>query len=208
MSFAREISAAIESRLLAKGFKKRYGVLWREIGPKVRGFLGLGRATYDRGTVVTMFPIIGVRYENVYEIQERLGGVPKSKTNPTLSAPLGYLVPNRMEYAFQVGSDPVDGVGSLLHDVEHYALPFYEAFSTPMLAAERVKDGAPPYLSGVAAFVPTWHLINGSLSESLAAAESALAKMDITRGTGKQYTQFVQSLQRAAAERERWTPHE
>ncbi len=199
MSFVSDISKAIEARMAALQFGRRHGILWRNVAPRTLGFLGLGRATYERGTVATVFPVVGVRFEDVYGVQVKLGAIPESKTNPTLSVPLHYLVPEKPEYRFRVGTDPREEVERLASHIREYALPFYERNSTIDGALESLA-AAGSYLSGGAQFTPAVYYLRGDYPRALEVAEREAAVMDKTRGNGKVYQQFLAGLRAAAAQ--------
>jgi len=85
--------------LLAKiGFKKRAGdVFTLDIAPGVLGWLGLNRATRHRSPgEVEINPVVGVRFQEVERLVAECSGEKfHAYQPPTISSPLGYLMPEK-----------------------------------------------------------------------------------------------------------------
>jgi hypothetical protein len=79
------------------GFKKRAGdVFTLDLVPGVIGWLGLNRATQHRAPgEVEINPIVGVRFQEVERVVAECRGEKfHSYQPPTISVPLGYLMPD------------------------------------------------------------------------------------------------------------------
>jgi hypothetical protein len=200
MSFVNNIRTLVANRMAALQFKRKYGIFWRDISPESRGFLGIGASTYAQGKIVSIWPTVGVRFDEVYAAQRQLNAVPESKTNPTLAVPLHYLVPERPEYAFQDGVEPSDVIERLASHVQRYALPFYAAHSSIDGVLASLSTPLDQNVSGIREFVPVVHFIRGEWRAAMAYAEDKVSSMDTTRGTGKAYLQFVEALRVAVAD--------
>jgi hypothetical protein len=97
------IFEALAPSLLQLGFRKRAGAVFTlDFTPDVVGWLGLNRATRDRAPgEVEINPVVGVRFQSV----ERLvAECRKEKFHsyqpPTISSPLGYVMPQKQYKAW------------------------------------------------------------------------------------------------------------
>ncbi|MDQ2642279.1 MAG: hypothetical protein M3020_00585 [Myxococcota bacterium] len=87
---------AITSFLNTVGFKKRAGdVFTLDLMPGVLGWLGLNRATQHRAPgEVEINPVVGVRFQEVERVVAECRGEKfHNYQPPTISTPLGYLMP-------------------------------------------------------------------------------------------------------------------
>ncbi len=100
MGFAKEMQIALESRFLKTGFTKKGGILWKSNSEEAAIFLGLGYSTDGNSDYASFFPVLGVRFDALYDLQVKLGASPPSPTNPNLSTHLIYLTAERHEYEF------------------------------------------------------------------------------------------------------------
>jgi len=135
----------VRAQLEVAGFKKRAGqVFTREFGGELLGWLGLNRATRHRSVgVVEVNPVVGVRHQGVERIVAELRGEKfHAYQPPTVSVPLGYLMPERRYRGWVFGADgSADVAGDLASAVERYAVPFMEdAVQLPRLC-ELLDDG-------------------------------------------------------------------
>jgi hypothetical protein len=95
------------------GFRKRAGgVFTLDLTPDVIGWLGLNRATRHRAPgEVEINPVVGVRFQEVERLVAELCGEKfHAYTPPTVSTPLGYVMPEKkyMAWVFSPGrSDDV-----------------------------------------------------------------------------------------------------
>lgn len=195
MSFVQEIEKQLEERFRSFGFERKATVLVKPLGPGASEFLGLPRQVFSNG-VVSVSATIGVRFEPFYALGRNLGAYPESKTNPTLSVPLRYLGPpgSDGDYRFLPDRDNQDEIDRLVGDVQRYGALFYDTFSSPDKAREAILQNAVPELMGKAQFVPLYYALRRDLVEAVRFAKENLAGMDASRGTGKQYAQFVAKL--------------
>ena len=84
--------------LTGLGFRKRAGnVFTLDLAPNVLGWLGLNQATKHRAAgEVEINPVIGVRFQNVERlVAECRGEKFHAYQPPTISSPLGYLMPQK-----------------------------------------------------------------------------------------------------------------
>jgi hypothetical protein len=123
--------------LLAKlGFKKRGGFLFTlNMAPGVVGWLGLNYATEHYGPgEFAVFPVVGVRFEEVEKIVDACSGAKKTYLTPTISSPLVYLMPEREHHAWV--STPATSAAvaaQVVEAVATYGIPFMR--TVPDLAA-------------------------------------------------------------------------
>jgi hypothetical protein len=193
--FPKRISEELNSRVGLFGFKKKGSVLQKTLKSDASAFLGLGSTSLRDGSV-TIFPVVGVRFETVYKMGLELGCYPTSRTSPTLSVALEYLIPpdQRRAYRFVEGSESVSELERLTRDIQTFAFPFYDAFDTVEKAKENMLAGTIPELNGASAFLPIQRLLAGDCQSAVRLANDRLATMDQSRGTGQRYAAFVARL--------------
>jgi hypothetical protein len=192
----RIVTAALESALAKVGFVRRSGLLVRPLSEGNIGTLGL-TTTLRRDGPVGVLAVIWVRHSDVYNKGAELGAYPESKTNGTLAVPLEYLDPAGEAGNYQLDRTGIGNDAEIARLTEHVvrlAFPFYERLSTPELALEEIRTRGFKVLHHVPSFVPVAMLLSGDVVGALESAKTFLASMDVRRGTGKQYQQFVDKL--------------
>lgn len=194
-TFPKSIFEELSSRFKLAGFRQKGSVLQKSLTGDASAFLGLGSTSLRDGSV-TIFPVVGVRFEAVYKMGLELGFYPTSTTSPTLSVALEYLIPpdRRRTYRFVDGPESFSELERLTHDVQKYAFPFYDSFDTVEKAAENALEGTIPELTGASALLPIQRLLAGDCQSAVQFAIDRLASMDQSRGTGQRYAAFVERL--------------
>jgi hypothetical protein len=122
----------IAERLQVLDFAKRGGVIFtRDVSPDVIGWLGLNRAS--RHTPPGEFevnPVVGIRHQGVERVVAELRGKPfHAYLPPTVSSPLGYLMPEARYRPWMVGSGPesADIIADMVAAIAEYGVPFMES---------------------------------------------------------------------------------
>lgn len=133
--------------LLAEvGFKKRAGAVFTvDFDEDVVGWLGLNRATQHLPAgEVEVSPVVGVRHQGVERIvaecrDERF----HPYEPPTVSTPLGYLLPEARYIAWTFGADtPADDVArEMTSAIEEHGLSFMQRTSTLPELCRRLEEG-------------------------------------------------------------------
>lgn len=133
----------LQRRLEAVGFKKRAGqVFTMEVGDGVLGWLGLNRATRHRPPgEVEINPVVGVRHQAVEQLVAELRGEKfHAYQPPTVSTPLGYLMPGERYRAWVLTAGTEHEAADLVEAVEKYAVPFMTATSDLASLCQRLDD--------------------------------------------------------------------
>ncbi len=141
-----EVTEVLERTLLKSGLRKRSAqVFTRDIAKEMLGWVGLNRAVNRQDGRLELNPVIGVRHERVEALVAKLSGVKyHAFTPPTLSTPLGYLMPNKeyKAWLFESGADNVLRVNRLVEAVRTWGYSFMEANRTlPDLIETMVQSG-------------------------------------------------------------------
>src|SRR5262249_52463542 len=122
------MSAAAKDNLVDAGFRKRTGdIFTRDLGDHALGWVGLNRATYNNRGPLDVNPVIGVRDQEVERLlAELLGERFHPYLPPTVSTPLGYLMP--IQWIVTWTFETLDSVPSQAKDMTEailtYGLPF------------------------------------------------------------------------------------
>ena len=102
-----------------------------EVGEGVLGWLGLNRAgRHRRPGEVEINPVVGVRHQAVEQLVAELRGEKfHAYQPPTVSTPVGYLMPDERYEAWIITDDADEQAAGLVAAVERYAVPFMRSTS-------------------------------------------------------------------------------
>lgn len=149
-NLSRAVDAAVAEQLAGDGFRRRRGVLVRDLDAEqgATGWLGLNRAVRRGDGVVHVNPVVGVRHHAVERLVDELHPDEEESrwTTPTISTPIGYLTADRAfaEWDFR-GEDDLDRVASALADaVRTYGIPFMSRHRTLPAIAAALRSGLNP----------------------------------------------------------------
>ena len=135
----------IAKQLRVLGFQKRAGAFFTRQGAgDVLGWLGLNRASrHSPAGEFEVNPVVGIRHQGVERVVAELRGERfHAYRPPTVSSPLGYLMPGSRYRAWMLdGSDSGGSVEELVAAVGEYALPFIESGSTLTALCGLLDDG-------------------------------------------------------------------
>jgi hypothetical protein len=104
---------AVDLRLAQLGFTKRTdGIFTFDLAPGVLGWLGLNRVDrYREPGEVQLCPVVGVRFQEVERVvAECLAMKVHAYAPPTMSSPLGYVMPEKRFTGWDFTPGAYDGV--------------------------------------------------------------------------------------------------
>lgn len=183
----------LEPPLARIGFKKRAGdVFTIDLAPGVLGWLGLNRATKHRASAeVELNPVVGVRFQEVERlVAECRGEKFHAYQPPTISSPLGYLMPQKKYMAWVLAGGRSEEVeADMINAIATYGVPFMRSVVDLHELRRRLRDrsGVEHQLiyrrPAAAAVAGDAEQARASLDEALAAigARTDLAAMDFRR---------------------------
>lgn len=119
--------ATLEVGLGGLGFRKRSGQIFTlDLGEGVLGWLGLNRTARRPSGEVGLNPVVGVRYQGIERVVSRLRAEAfHSYQPPTVSSPLGYLMPEGRFASWIVGgAGSGEAEADLVGSVTRFAVPF------------------------------------------------------------------------------------
>jgi len=128
MTLAKKIKASVVPLLEASGFKKRSGEIFTiDLVEGFIGWLGLNRAKHPQGFELN--PVIGIRCQKLEDIVSALlADSPKQYVPPTVSIPLGYLMPeSHYRYWLVQESTVINSVADMAAAVDRYGFPFMKS---------------------------------------------------------------------------------
>ena len=124
----RGVAESVTPLLAELGFKKRAGDIFTvELAEDVIGWLGLNRATQGRPPgEVEVNPVVGVRHQEIERIVAELRGEKfHAYQPPTISTPLGYLLPQARYRAWIfVSSGASNTAKEMVAAIAEHGLPF------------------------------------------------------------------------------------
>ena len=110
------------------GFKKRAGgIFTREIAEDVIGWLGLNRASkHHPAGQAEVNPVVGIRHQAIERIVAELRGEKfHAYVPPTVSTPLGYVMPAASYRGWLLGAGVVEhNADDLVAAIEAFGVPF------------------------------------------------------------------------------------
>jgi hypothetical protein len=145
MSKLNEVLAPIAPMLLELGFKKHAGQIFTlGIDVELLGWLGLNLAREHRAAgEVEINPVVGVRHQGVERLVAELCEEQfHSYKPPTISSPLGYLLPERnyKPWIFS-GFDDREPAEEMMQAIRGYGLLFMRSVVTLQNLCQRIDDG-------------------------------------------------------------------
>ena len=131
--------------LLARlGFRKRAGdVFTLDLAPGVLGWLGLNRATRHRAPgELEVNPVVGVRFQEVERlVAECRGEKFHAYQPPTISSPLGYVMPEKQYRAWVLGPGRSEDVAAdMANAIATYGIAFMRSVIDLAELRRRLED--------------------------------------------------------------------
>ncbi|MEO5535511.1 MAG: hypothetical protein ABIR17_10315 [Pseudolysinimonas sp.] len=122
------------ARLRARGFEKRAGAIFTyTVSNDVIGWLGVNTARRHLvAGSVEVFPVVGVRHQGIERIVAELRGEKfHPYLPPTVSSPLGQLMPDMRYKAWAIGPNDIDTKSDeVVAAIEKFGVPFMESGSS------------------------------------------------------------------------------
>lgn len=125
-----DITQIIASELRPLGFLKSKSIYLCPLGEDASGWLGLNAATHRSDGRIGINPVVGVRHERIENMIEGLLGEKESRLAPTISTPLGYLMPEGQYLEWLFEPPPFDNASEcekIVKAVETYGVPFMKS---------------------------------------------------------------------------------
>lgn len=194
-----DVIKSVTPLLAELNFRKRAGQIFTaEIADDVLGWLGLNRATQDRPAgEVEINPVVGVRHQGVERIVAECRGERfHAYQPPTVSTPLGYLLPESRYRAWVFSSDQsAEGVvQEMVRAIEQYGVSFMSsAVALPELC-RRLDEGM-GFEHQVMYRRPVAWLLAGDPQQASSILDETLAKLaDRSDVAAEEFRRFGASL--------------
>jgi hypothetical protein len=141
--------ASLREPLEHLGFRKRAGEVFTvDLADQVLGWLGLNHASrHMRPGEAEVNPVIGVRHQAVERLVAELRGQKFHEYRPpTVSTPIGYVMPERRYAAWVFGPDRgAVSAAELMAAVTDYGLPFMRSLVGLPALRESIEQGLSHY---------------------------------------------------------------
>lgn len=165
--------------LLAKiGFKKRTGdVFTLDLARGVLGWLGLNRATRHRAPgEVEINPVVGVRFQEVERLVAACRGeMFHAYQPPTVSSPLGYVMPEKRYRAWVLGPGRSEDVASdMANAIATHGIAFMRSVLDLAQLRRRLEDRS-GFEHQLALRRPAAALIAGDIEQARALVDETVA---------------------------------
>ena len=174
------VVSTVVARVQELGFEKRAAkVMTKELSADVLGWLGLNTATkHQKKGVVEINPVIGVRHQEVERVVAELRGEAfHAYQPPTVSTPLGYLMPESRYRGWVVDAEAADDpLDDLVEALTTYAVPFMESAASMSRLCELLDEGLGHDHQVVYRRPVAWQLA-GDSDRSIEAIDSAEADL-------------------------------
>jgi hypothetical protein len=193
----------VRPRLETLGFRRRRGgVFTIAVGPGIFGWLGLNRGTKHlaRGEV-EINPVVGVRFEEVERLFELcLPEDPDKHVTPTISSPLGYLLPEKRftTWLLSHGDNSVASA-TMVRAITEYGLPFMR--SVPDLRTLRQKMDARTGIEDVLVYKrPVAAYLDGDRESARELLDRSVAALGVrTDPAAEHFKEFARRLRERLA---------
>lgn len=178
---ADEAKAACHTVLTGLGLRKRAGTTYTvEVTKEVLGFVGLNVAVNRPTGPFTVNPVVGARHQELERVVAELTGVkPSPYVPPTVSSPLGYLMPDRrfVEWEFDDAGSVDATAAALGAALAEHGLPFVRAHAElePIATALASGDFGVPQQNAVR--LPVALALLGSVDEARRTLSDELAAL-------------------------------
>jgi hypothetical protein len=189
---------ALREPLEQAGFRKRAGEVFTiELVDGVLGWLGLNHASrHRRPGEAEVNPVVGVRHQAVERLVAELRGEKFHEYQPpTVSTPIGYVMPAHRYMAWVFGAEhgPVPTT-ELMAAVTHYGLPFMRSLVGLPAVLEAINQGLchyPEYRR------PAVLAVMGRHGDATAAVERAVDELgDRSDAAAQQLRRFAEEFRR------------
>ncbi|MHC4621275.1 MAG: hypothetical protein ACYTEQ_26305 [Planctomycetota bacterium] len=146
----------VRERLEKLGMRKRRGDYYTlELNSEVIGIVDLSPSHYNRGRLLTINPIIGVRHQ---PLEKLLAELKEEKFHsyipPTILIPIGYLMPSKSfitwKFMFDINYEVI--VDDMINAIKKYGFAYMDDHKT----LEAIFDSI---IYGYRKDQPTWYLI-------------------------------------------------
>lgn len=145
MTGTRIVLETVQPLLSEYGFKKRAGDIFTiELGEGVLGWLGLNRATnHHPSGEIEINPVIGIRHQGVERLVSELRDEKFHQYQPpTISTPLGYLLPEARYRAWVFTSQGADIVAAeMVGAIASYGIPFMKTMANLNAICQKLEAG-------------------------------------------------------------------
>lgn len=162
--------------LVALGFKKRGGdVFTLDVAPGVLGWLGLNRATRHRAIgEVEINPVVGVRFQEVERVVAECRGEKfHAYQPPTISSPLGYLMPEKKYRAWVFSPDCEGDVATdMVGAIATHGIAYMRSAAELGELRRRLQDGS-GFAQQLAYRAPAAALVAGDVVQARASGRGA-----------------------------------
>jgi hypothetical protein len=183
------------------GFTKRADLVFTSsLAPSVLGWVGLNTASKHLPSgVVAVNPVVGVRHQALEGLLAQLLGEPAHRyLPPTISTPLGYLMPERTFMSWPIDTRPgsIAGIHELGTAIAESGLPFMVRAGNLEGLRRLLDEGYGP-AHQTALRLPLARLLSGDEEGALATAHRYLDGLgDRTDPAAAAYRRFADSLGR------------
>lgn len=192
------MSLGIVESLLAKiGFRKRAGYVYTlDLAPGVLGLLGLNRATQHRlPGELEINPVVGVRFQEVERlVAECRGERLHAYQPPTISSPLGYLMPEKRYKSWVFAPGLEDVSTDMANVIATHGVAFMRSVVDLVELRRRLQD-SPGFEHQLAYRRPAAALVAGKAEQARVLLDEALAAIGTrTDLAAADFRRFAESL--------------
>lgn len=176
-----DAKAACQAVLTGLGMRKRAGTTYTfDVTPEVLGFVGLNVAANRPTGPFSVNPVVGSRHQELEKVVAELTGEkPSTYTPPTISSPLGYLMPDRRFAEWEFGdAASVDATATALGAaLEQHGVPFVRSHTTLEVIVEALQSGDYGFPQQNAVRVPVGLALLGSVAEGRRALQREVSAL-------------------------------
>jgi hypothetical protein len=198
----------IATRVLGdSGLRKRRQVFTRHLSEDVLGWVGLNSAVHRGDGKLEINPVIGVRHQPLEALVAQLIGMKYHPyVPPTVSTPIGYLMPGKKYTAwlFESGVNHVSEVEKMAEAINRYGFPFMQANTTLQALIDTMLHSGFGYPHQLAYRIPTAYLLVGEKTLAEQYVDDQLKELSDRKDlAAQQYRKFVAAFKENLSERKK-----
>jgi hypothetical protein len=160
------------------GMRKRERQIYTcELSQEIFGWLGLNTATHRSDGRLQINPVIGVRHLGIEKlVAEALGKKLHPYIPPTISTPLGYIMPEKKYATWLFGEGDVDdlAVAKMVEAIQKYGVPFMRSHANLDAIIEALESGC-GFPTNTAYRLPVAYFLQGQTEKAVQYLRNRLA---------------------------------
>lgn len=200
---SKEVLGIANAELTLIGMQKRASLHTVRLCERFWGSVGLNVAMNRGSNAIGINPIVGVRYEGIETLIQRLVGEKRSQFAPTLSTAIGYLMPESSYVEWYFEPSPFDYAGEvkkMVAAIGTYGFPFMKAHASVEAIIDDLENKRFSFNESIVFRLPVAYFLIGKTELALQYVKERTAELGTrTDAAAEAYRTFAMNFLREAA---------